>query len=331
MAIQIPEPCTEDWNKMTPTEQGAFCQKCALEVMDFTRKTPLEIKSMLSERFNSGARVCGHIRQSQLDVLNEEGFDWTNERERFQFVWIVSMLAIFGLTLFSCQTNVSREIVEKMHREGQEIVASDEPEGQDTLSESMAEHKETDSLSAPVDVLPWRDVEVMSGVIPWTPEVYPFDICTVISGDLVVVDGFIALTPEPEDDKGIVSSSLNGFNLLSPKAVNYQQEYQPAPQHGNSGPRSELIYDEDLDDFVAYITPVPLSAESRLIVEVFREIELYLSVENVTTQTILFSKSYSSGKAVLSIDLHLHKYPKDNYKILLESNHTRQTIQFSTL
>jgi hypothetical protein len=36
MGISIKEPCHEDWSKMTATEKGAFCQKCALEVIDFT-------------------------------------------------------------------------------------------------------------------------------------------------------------------------------------------------------------------------------------------------------------------------------------------------------
>jgi hypothetical protein len=36
MGISINEPCHEDWATMTETQKGAFCQKCALEVIDFT-------------------------------------------------------------------------------------------------------------------------------------------------------------------------------------------------------------------------------------------------------------------------------------------------------
>ena len=43
MPIRIPEPCTEDWSKMAGTDKGAFCNKCAKEVIDFTAKTPKEI------------------------------------------------------------------------------------------------------------------------------------------------------------------------------------------------------------------------------------------------------------------------------------------------
>ncbi|MFT5779486.1 MAG: hypothetical protein ACI837_002445, partial [Crocinitomicaceae bacterium] len=40
--IKIKEPCSEDFAKMTPTQQGAFCDKCAMEVYDFTNKSTQE-------------------------------------------------------------------------------------------------------------------------------------------------------------------------------------------------------------------------------------------------------------------------------------------------
>jgi len=43
--LTIPTPCTEDWNQMTPSAKGAFCQKCQVDVMDFTEKTNEEIKN----------------------------------------------------------------------------------------------------------------------------------------------------------------------------------------------------------------------------------------------------------------------------------------------
>ena len=36
----IPEPCHENWNKMTPQEQGRHCAVCSKVVVDFTKKTP---------------------------------------------------------------------------------------------------------------------------------------------------------------------------------------------------------------------------------------------------------------------------------------------------
>jgi len=33
--ISIPDPCSEDFTKMTPTERGAFCSKCQIDTFDF--------------------------------------------------------------------------------------------------------------------------------------------------------------------------------------------------------------------------------------------------------------------------------------------------------
>ena len=35
-SIYIPKPCHEDWNTMTPTQQGKFCSACSKEVIDFS-------------------------------------------------------------------------------------------------------------------------------------------------------------------------------------------------------------------------------------------------------------------------------------------------------
>ncbi|MBN4072576.1 hypothetical protein JYT74_00920 [Crocinitomix catalasitica] len=44
--VSIPDPCHEDWDKMTPTEKGTFCGKCQIDVIDFTTKSSHEVKTM---------------------------------------------------------------------------------------------------------------------------------------------------------------------------------------------------------------------------------------------------------------------------------------------
>lgn len=63
IVISIPEPCHEDWAKMTPTEKGKFCNSCAKEVVDFTNKTDEDLVKILSKNKN----LCGRIKHSQLD------------------------------------------------------------------------------------------------------------------------------------------------------------------------------------------------------------------------------------------------------------------------
>ncbi|UKN01537.1 hypothetical protein K6119_17580 [Paracrocinitomix mangrovi] len=105
MKIQIPTPCSEDWNKMTPTEKGAFCDKCAFEVIDFTNQSPEEIKETLKAR--SGQRTCGHIAPVQMDMVNSNYHVWENQPVSiFKSKFLYACLIVFGMTLFTgCQDN----------------------------------------------------------------------------------------------------------------------------------------------------------------------------------------------------------------------------------
>ncbi|AFL81924.1 hypothetical protein Aeqsu_2466 [Aequorivita sublithincola DSM 14238] len=63
ITIRIPEPCHEDWAKMTSTEKGKFCSVCTKEVFDFTTKTDEELVKILSKN----KTVCGRVITSQLN------------------------------------------------------------------------------------------------------------------------------------------------------------------------------------------------------------------------------------------------------------------------
>lgn len=62
--IYIPEPCHEDWGKMTANEQGAFCKVCSKTVVDFSVKTENEIQKFLGE--NLDKKICGRFCADQL-------------------------------------------------------------------------------------------------------------------------------------------------------------------------------------------------------------------------------------------------------------------------
>lgn len=66
--LQIPEPCHEGWQNMTPTEKGAFCEHCQKEVVDFTQHTPTEIASFVS---NTKGKICGRLSSAQLNEVYE--------------------------------------------------------------------------------------------------------------------------------------------------------------------------------------------------------------------------------------------------------------------
>ena len=102
MKISINEPCHENWDKMTPNQQGAFCLSCQKNVVDFSKKTIPEIKSFFTD-LASTEKVCGRFEEKQLEELSFD--DFFNRFKNWHFVKKAAVICffIFGLTLFSCE------------------------------------------------------------------------------------------------------------------------------------------------------------------------------------------------------------------------------------
>lgn len=62
--LQVPEPCHENWNAMTSTQQGRFCMSCRKEVIDFSVMTDKEILAHISTASKS---ICGRFCGDQLN------------------------------------------------------------------------------------------------------------------------------------------------------------------------------------------------------------------------------------------------------------------------
>jgi hypothetical protein len=108
--VRIPEPCTEDWNKMTPDKNGKFCGSCQKSVVDFTNKTDDEIKDILFKYKDQ--KLCGHFKKSQIDrPLNIR----VNLRElphnvSMTKIFALSLLLTFGAALFGCYDPQGKKI-----------------------------------------------------------------------------------------------------------------------------------------------------------------------------------------------------------------------------
>jgi hypothetical protein len=61
--LTIPEPCHEDWNKMTPCDKGKFCASCQKAVIDFTNMSDRQIAEHFKKPQGS---VCGRFMSDQL-------------------------------------------------------------------------------------------------------------------------------------------------------------------------------------------------------------------------------------------------------------------------
>ncbi|MEC3908714.1 carboxypeptidase-like regulatory domain-containing protein [Tamlana sp. 2201CG12-4] len=95
--INIPEPCHENWNDMTPEEKGRHCAVCQKTVFDFTTKTDEYIVKTFTENDN----VCGRFKSTQLKrdlVLNRK------EKNSYLSLIVSGVLALIGIsnhTVFS--------------------------------------------------------------------------------------------------------------------------------------------------------------------------------------------------------------------------------------
>ena len=61
--IAIPEPCHENWNSMTPREQGRHCASCDKVVVDFRNSTKEEIIDQIEA---ANGKTCGRFKMNQV-------------------------------------------------------------------------------------------------------------------------------------------------------------------------------------------------------------------------------------------------------------------------
>ncbi len=61
--IQLDNPCSENWVKMTPSERGRFCNSCSKQVVDFSVMSDADIVAYFKKHKN----VCGRFAEEQLE------------------------------------------------------------------------------------------------------------------------------------------------------------------------------------------------------------------------------------------------------------------------
>lgn len=95
--ISIPKPCHENWEAMTPEEQGRFCSVCAKTVIDFTKASDKEI----IEHLKKDATTCGRFISSQLNR------DLITPKEKSSY-WIIATATLFSFLGIGSQTAYSQ-------------------------------------------------------------------------------------------------------------------------------------------------------------------------------------------------------------------------------
>ncbi len=106
--ISIPTPCHEDWQAMTPNEQGRHCTSCAKTVIDFTTMSNDEVKYFFLNKIEE--KVCGRFKNMQLhSIIIELPHNIFYIPMPGWKKFLVASLLVFSTTLFSCETTVKGE------------------------------------------------------------------------------------------------------------------------------------------------------------------------------------------------------------------------------
>lgn len=341
MKISIPEPCSEDWSKMTTTEQGAFCQKCALEVTDFTNKSSLEIKSILTEKIQSKKRVCGHIENRQLVEFNHGYIPWKSDQESFRAVWMFSLVAVFGMTLFSCQSTFSKEMVEQMKATSEVLME----ENKDTLDiaqlkDSIIEMTSLDSLHATVST-PWPWVQpyditggplVTNGGMDCEPgeKNWKIEICTIWNGDFIV-NGMTQVTPTSEEQDPLNRARFM-FNPTEPiPTTPITQSPRANERNQQDSQRIEAKLEKGKPEFDAYISPNPIEETSKLYLTIPEEGIMKLSIWELDSLKKLHTETFDLVFGNHTVDINFQDFPTGKYATQLIWEEEKVVLPFEVL
>ncbi len=149
--IAIPEPCHENWNKMTPDETGRFCGSCVKSVVDFTNMNSTEIQSFFIA--NQGKNICGRFKNQQLDsIIIKIPSQILYTQVHFHKIFLLALLISMGTTLFSCSDKNGN----KQKIDGIEVVKDSKNNDGDALLGIILPYR-NDSLQPPLPPKPKID------------------------------------------------------------------------------------------------------------------------------------------------------------------------------
>ena len=89
--LSIPEPCHENWDNMTPTQQGRYCNACAKEVIDFSNMSDSEVLSYFLRKKKADT-VCGRAFPDQLE---REMRVLPKKKKHWQWYYMLSAFLFF--------------------------------------------------------------------------------------------------------------------------------------------------------------------------------------------------------------------------------------------
>jgi hypothetical protein len=138
LQLVIPEPCHEDWEKMTPNEQGKFCNSCAKSVIDFSTMTDTQLINYFQQLKEE--HICGNFSPDQIErtIVSQP----LSRKKIFNY-WQY-LLAFFLMLTKGQQSRAQSGIRAKP------VETNQAPVTKNTVATEMLELKVTDDSNAPI-------------------------------------------------------------------------------------------------------------------------------------------------------------------------------------
>ena len=104
--LEIANPCTENFDKMIPNSKGSFCDSCAKNVIDLSKKSNSEIARFVVE--NKSKNICARIKTTQL----QEEFEYNeiSKINNFKYAAIAASVLLASNTVAQEKEPVQTEI-----------------------------------------------------------------------------------------------------------------------------------------------------------------------------------------------------------------------------
>ncbi len=118
--LHINEPCSEDWEQMTPSDKGRFCNNCQKTVFDFTTASDNEIIQHIEKM--KGEDFCGKFEEHQLDKWMHVGSLKTSNRKLYEL--LLSFILLTGSQNLYAQEISNKEKIELQKKADSSLIAS---------------------------------------------------------------------------------------------------------------------------------------------------------------------------------------------------------------
>jgi len=309
--LGIPDPCKEDFSKMTSTERGAFCGKCKIDTFDFRQLSDIQVNTLLFQ--HKDEHLCGRFTSTQLASLNRGYINWKNQKTRtFKSKFVLALILVFGLSLFSCEQN-----------EADSITALS------TITLSQTDTK----LDFVHDVMNNPDFDLTDYITdsvaieePIACEFYEIDGKIAMPGMVIMeepVEPFIEVLggipmPIPEQTQGA---------LVAPTYEMYLNEII-----GDSSKNNEGLFDQPTDaHFDASAYPNPTLNQSTIRVKVYKADQFSIMLYDMNGKLIENVYSGRLSKGIQEFNINLSSQQAGIYLIKVISASQNETVKLQKL